>query len=112
MSKFLQLFNWRLITIHLVAFWFFFHGVQTLAFLKDPSFGSPQLNAFIEAGQKPRYAIDKTFIEQMGNIGLLFAYVLAWYIAWKRGWHWLNDVLAFVIAFGLGYFNWGGWNNF
>lgn len=111
MSKFLQLLNWRLIVIHLVAFWFIYHGVQTIAFCKDPPYGDFDSNAIIKVYQKFRFDIDKNFIEQMGNIGLILAYVLAWYVSWKKGWHWINDVFAFVIAFALGYFYFLGWNN-
>ena len=51
------------------------------------------------------------FIEQMGNIGLLVAYVISWFISVKRGWHWINGVIAFLIAFALGYYNWFGWDH-
>lgn len=111
MSKFLQQLNWRLIIVHLIAFWFFYYGAQTLAFLKDIPFAQPDLNAIIKAAQKPRYEFDKNFIEQMGNIGLVLAYILSWYVSWKRNWHWINGVIAFIAAFALGYYNWFGWDH-
>jgi hypothetical protein len=111
MSKFFSSLNIRLILIHLVALWFFFYAFQSYAFLKDRAFAEPTLNGLIKAAQKPRYDIDKTFIEQMGNIGLLVAYVISWYISTKRGWHWINGVIAFLIAFALGSFNWFGWDH-
>ena len=111
MTKFLSNLNWRLIIIQLISLWFFFYAFQTLAFLKDRAFADPTLNTIIKAAQKPRYAIDETFIEQMGNIGLVAAYVLWWFIASKKGWHWINGVIAFIVAFALGAWNWFGWDH-
>jgi len=111
MSKFFQLLNWRMIILHLVAFWFFYYSFETFAFLKDRAFAEPTLNAMIKAAQLQRYNMDKTFIEQMGNIGLVLAYVLSWWIASRRGWHWINGVIAFIVAFALGYSNWFGWDH-
>jgi len=111
MSKFFLNLNWRLILIQLVSFWFFYYGFQTLAFLHDLAFANPNLNAMIRVAQKPRYELDKNFIEQIGNIGLVAAYILWWFIAVKRDWHWINGVIAFIIAFALGYYNWFGWDH-
>jgi len=111
MSNFFTNLNWRLIIIQLVSLWFFFYAFQTLAFLKDRAFADPLLNSIIKASQKPRYAMDKTFIEQIGNIGLVVAYVLWWFVASKKGWHWINGVIAFIVAFALGFFNWFGWDH-
>ena len=111
MSKFFSTLNWRLIIIQLVSLWFFFYAFQTLAFLHDRAFAEPTLNSIIRATQKPRYALDKTFIEQIGNIGLVVAYILWWWLASKKGWHWINGVIAFVVAFALGYYNWFGWDH-
>jgi len=111
MSKFFSVFNVRLIIIHLVAFWFFYYGIETLAFLHDRYLGEPSLAGIIRAGQKARYDNDKTFIEQFGNIGLLLAYVISWFVCAKKGWHWINGVIAFLMAFALGYFNWFGWDH-
>jgi hypothetical protein len=111
MSKLLSTLNWRLIIIQLVSFWFFFYGFQILSFLKDPALANPMLNSIIKTTEKPRYALDETFIEQMGNIGLVAAYILWWFIASKRDWHWINGVIAFIVAFALGALNWFGWNH-
>ena len=111
MSKFFKTLNWRLIIIQLVSLWFFFYAFQTLAFLKDRAFADPTLNGIIRVSQKPRYAMDKTFIEQIGNIGMVLAYVLWWFVASKRGWHWINGVIAFIITFALGAYNLLGWDH-
>jgi len=50
-----------------------------------------------------------TIIDQAGNIGILIAYVIAWFIASAKRWHWINDVIAFAIGIFLGNMGWFGW---
>jgi hypothetical protein len=102
--------NARLIIIHLIAFWFFFYAFQTFAFLHDHTFFNPILERVNRLQFPDRYNFDKTLIQQMGNAGLIVAYVIAWFIASKWNWHWINSVIVFVIAFALGNLNWFGWD--
>jgi hypothetical protein len=75
------------------------YGFQTIAFLKDYNF----LYLISERVQRLNYpgrlTSDMTFIEQSGNIGLLIAYVISWFIASKRNWNWINSVIVFAVAF-------------
>jgi len=102
--------NARLIIIHLIAFWFFFYAFQTFAFLHDPDLLIPRLAAMIHVTFPQRFNFDKTLIEQLGNLGILVAYVISWFIASKWNWHWINGVIVFVIAFALGNLKWFGWD--
>jgi hypothetical protein len=111
MRSFFSNLNVRLIIVYLVAFWFFYYGTETLAFLYDRALAEPTLGSIIHITQKSRYESDEVFIRQMGNIGLLAAYVISWFVSSKKGWHWINGVIAFVIAFALGYLNWFGWDH-
>ena len=103
--------NARLILIHLVAFWLFFYAFQSLGFLHDHGFFNPAFDRVNRVTFPERYNADKTFVEQAGNLGLLLAYIISWFICSKRGWHWINGVIVFIIAFALGNANWFGWDH-
>ena len=103
--------NGRLIIVHLAAYWLFYYAFQTFAFLYDRGFFNPRYTAVFQAQFPERYKLDVTIIQQAGNIGLLVVYVISWFIASKRGWHWINDVLVFIIAFALGNLEWFGWDH-
>jgi hypothetical protein len=104
--------NARLIIIHLVAFWFFIYGFESLGFLHDHKFFNPLYDRINRVTFPDRYNADKTFVEQAGNIGLVLAYIISWFVCSKKSWHWFNGVIAFVVAFGLNYCNWFGWDHF
>jgi len=111
MSSFSSNFNYRLIIIHLVAFWFFYFGGETLGFLHDSVFLRPDLYPIAKFAYPGREAYDFNFIQQMGNFSILAGYIIAWFIARKAGWHWINDAIAFVIAIVLGNIQWFGWSH-
>jgi len=102
--------NGRLIIVNLLAFWFFFFAFQTFAFLHDYQFFNPLMERLNRLQFPDRYKMDITIIRQAGNFGIVAAYVIAWFTASKRNWHWINGVIAFVIAFALGNTNWFGWD--
>jgi len=101
--------NARLIIINLTAFWLFFYAFQTLAYLHDYNFLRLPSERMIRLNFPARGQSDMVFIGQAGNFGLMVAYIISWFIATKRNWHWLNGIVAFLIAFtltNLGYFGW------
>lgn len=102
--------NARLIVINLVAFWLFFYAFQTLAFLHDYNFLYLPAERMTRLNLPARRANDMNFIKQAGNFGLVAAYVISWFVANKRDWHWLNGVISFVITFTLCFFGWFGWS--
>jgi hypothetical protein len=109
MSSFFSKFNIRLILIHLAAFWCFFFAAETFGFLHDHLFLDSQYVQLRKAQFPERFQVDMTIIEQAGNVGILIAYVLAWFIATAKRWHWINDVIAFAIGILLGNKGWFGW---
>ncbi len=109
MKSFLSNLNTRLMIIHFIAFWFFVHAFFTLAFLHDYSFLHLPLDRMLLLNDEGRIKMDKEFIRQAGNIGLLAAYLISWGISSKRNWHWVNSVIIFLLVFGLyntGYLGW------
>jgi hypothetical protein len=102
--------NIRLIIINLLAFWLFFYAFQTLAFLHDYYFLCLPAEHLMRLNFPARLAADKNIVMQAGNFGLLAAYVISWFIAQKKEWHWLNGVISFVITFILCYLGWFGWS--
>ena len=102
--------NTRLIVINLVAFWLFFYAFQTLAFLHDYDFLYLPSQRMVRLNFPDRRAADMNFIKQAGNFGLLAAYIISWFVANKKNWHWLNGVISFVITFTLCFFGWFGWS--
>jgi hypothetical protein len=111
MSNFFSNFNIRLIIINLVGFWFFYYAGATFGFLHDRSFFIPVYTKIAQAQFPERYAYDVNLIQQIGNVSILVAYIVAWFISKKQGWHWINDVVVFVIAILLGNVNWFGWDH-
>ncbi|MDR3693612.1 hypothetical protein [Mucilaginibacter sp.] len=102
--------NARLIIINLIAFWLFFYAFQTLSFLHDYNFLYLPSERMARLNLPARRANDMNFIKQAGNFGLVAAYVISWFVANKRDWHWLNGVISFVITFTLCFFGWFGWS--
>ena len=102
--------NARLIIINLIAFWLFFYAFQTLAFLHDYNFLYLPTERMARLNLPARRASDMNFIRQAGNFGLLAAYVISWFVAYKKDWHWLNGVISFIITFTLCFFGWFGWS--
>lgn len=109
MRRLLSNLNARLIIINLLAFWLFFYAFQTLAFLHDYSFLNLPSERFTRLNFPARVAADRNLVMQMGNFGLLAAYIISWFIANKKDWHWLNGVISFIITLTLCYFGWFGW---
>jgi hypothetical protein len=108
MSGFLSNFNIRVILLHLVTFWLFFYAGQTFCFLHDRNFFNPTYGSVFRSQYADVYKHDLVLIRQMGNVSLLLAYVLAWFVSSKHGWHWINDAITFVIAFALANLDWFG----
>jgi hypothetical protein len=94
MSGFFSNLNIRLILVHFIGFWFFFYSGETFGFLRDRGFFHPLYSAVAQAQFPDRYAADVNFIKQAGNIAALIGYILAWSISSKKGWHWINDLVA------------------
>jgi hypothetical protein len=93
-----------------MAFWLFFYAFQTLAFLHDYNFLYLPSERMMRLNLPARRAVDMNFIKQAGNFGLLAAYVISWFVADNKNWHWLNGVISFLITFTLCYFGWFGWS--
>ncbi len=111
MSSFFSIFNVRLILIHLAAFWCFFYAAETFGFLHDRLFLDPQYVQMRQAQFPERFQFDMTIIEQAGNVGMLIGYIIAWFIAAAKRWHWINDVIAFGVGIFLGNVNRFGWGH-
>jgi hypothetical protein len=108
MKSLLSNLNTRLMIIDLIAFWLFFYAFQTLAFLHDHNFLF--LDHMARMNSIGRQDSDLVLVAQAGNFGLIAAYVISWFVANKRNWHWLNGVIVFIVAFTLAnlrYFGWG-----
>lgn len=102
MRSLLSNLNGRLLIVHLAAFWLFFYAFQTLAFLIDPVFLNPTFVHMNHLNFPDRYNYYVTFIHQLGNIGLLIAFIASWIISSKNRWHWINCTLVFLFLFTLG----------
>lgn len=102
MRSLLSNLNGRLLIVHLAAFWLFFYAFQTLAFLRDAAFFNPAVVHINHLQFPDRFTYYVTFIHQLGNIGLLVAYIISWFISSKRGWHWINCTLIFLFLFVMG----------
>jgi len=110
MKSFLSNLNARLMIIHFIAFWFFAYAFFTLAFLHDYAFLHLSSEHMLLLNDRGRFIKDKEFIRQSGNFGLLAAYIISWFIASKKNWHWINGVIIFVLAFTLYNLGYWGWN--
>jgi len=110
MKSLLSNLNTRLIIIDLIAFWLFFYAFQTLAFLHDYNFLFLPADHMARINSSGRKDSDLLFVSQAGNFGLVAAYVISWFVANKRNWHWLNGVIVFLITFTLTNLRYFGWN--
>lgn len=99
MRSFFSNFNARLMVIHFIAFCLFIWAFETLAFLRDYDFLFSVAQHINRITFRDKFNADLEFIVQAGNIGLLVAYVMSWFMSNKRNWHWINSVIIFVIAF-------------
>jgi hypothetical protein len=97
--SFFSNFNARLMIIHFIAFWLFIWAFETLAFLHDYEFLFSITQTFNRINLRSQVNADLDFIMEAGNIGLLAGYVMSWIISTKKGWHWINSIVIFVLAF-------------
>ena len=99
MKRFFSNFNTRLLIIHFVAFWLFMYGFEVLAFSHDYKFLYYGTQRVMRLNFPGRFEGDMNFIEQLGNIGLIVAYIISWAISSKRNWLWINCTVIFVVLF-------------
>jgi len=99
MRSFFSNFIFRLLIIHFIAFWLFVWAFQTFAFLHDYTFLFMTAEHITRLNFPERYKADLMIVEQAGNIGLLVAYVISWYISNKKNWHWINSLVIFLLLF-------------
>jgi|SRR5665213_2223870 len=99
MRSFFSNFIVRLLVIHLIAFWLFVWAAQTFAFLHDYTFLFMTAEHITRLNFPERYKADLMIVEQAGNIGLLIAYVISWFVSNKKNWHWINSLTIFLVLF-------------
>jgi len=99
MQSFLSKLNIRLLVVHFIAFLFFTLAFQVLGHLHDYQFLFHLSEHMNRLNFLARFNADMEFVQQAGNIGLLAAYVISWFICTKHNWHWLNSVLVFLLLF-------------
>ena len=101
MKRFFSNLNARLMSIHFLAFLFFFYAFQTLSFLHDYDFLYKISEHTNRLNFPDRFNADMRLIEQAGNFGLIVAYIISWAVSSKRNWFWANSALVFVLWFSL-----------
>lgn len=104
--------NTRLMVIHFITFLIFIYAFQSLGFVHDYKFLFAASERVNRLNFPARFYDDITFIEQIGNFGLLVAYIISWSISSKKGWHWINSVIIFLLAFVFKNFIVANWPKF
>jgi hypothetical protein len=121
LQTFISRLNWRLVLLHLVAFWFFIYAFKTFSYLYDIklldafrySKGDLTSKEFVEKGFE---ASDLTYFmlwtSVSGFIGLLVGFIISVTLSIKRHWFWINSLLAFIAMYLLYRFDLLGWTYF
>jgi len=121
LSNFLSKLNWRLILIHFIACWFFYHALWQLGFLYDYKFLEllSRYNVFdlmkhnnyeevrtifkdyqnLQFGS--RLSMDLVYAALTGLAGILIGFVISLLISIKNKWFWVNSLIIFLATFGV-----------
>jgi hypothetical protein len=123
LSNFLSKLNWRLILVHFIACWFFYHALWQLGFLYDYDFFelivhhkykdidalSKYSNDHMTIGYRlARISINAALI---GLIGLLIGFVVSLFLSLKNRWYWVNSLIVLLITFTVCLFNRFYWHH-
>ncbi len=114
LSQVISKINWRLILIHLVAYWFLYEAAVFFSFLYDDHFffsfiklhpGTTWLtktgNNEISNDDYIRLANDSRYLLELPAISLLVAPILSTATCFLRRWFWLNALITFILAISL-----------
>ena len=118
LSNFLSKLNWRLMVIHLIAYWFFIHSFLMFSYLHDNKFLMILLNHSKSWFNNPKgwrfdvssFSIDMLWINLSKPIGLLTGFLISLAITIKKRWYWVNSLIVFLVAALLLRFHLFGWH--
>ena len=106
--NFLSKLNWRLVLIHFIACWFFMYAFSELFILRDFKFimslrdiksaRNLGTHKFLP-GDMERLVSVALWMSYSYCLGLLTALIISLLLSYKKRWHLLNSLIAFIIAF-------------
>jgi hypothetical protein len=111
LSNFISKLNWRLMIVHILACWFFFHALWQLGLLYDYSYLEEIRRHINEHNYKDFNSYKwldghRITMIQINAIlialgGLLAGFVLSLLLSFKHKWFWVNSVIVLLVTFGL-----------
>jgi hypothetical protein len=109
LSDFISKLNWRLMIVHILACWFFFHALWQLGFLYDYNYLEEIRRHINEHNYRDfnnyrgldarRIAMIPFNAALIGLGGLLAGFVLSLLLSLKHKWFWVNSVIILLITF-------------
>ena len=109
LSNFLSKLNWRLMIVHILACWFFFHALWQLGLLYDYNYVEEIRRHINKHNYRDfniytgldfqRIAVISFNARMISLGGLLSGFVISLLLSFKHKWFWVNSVIVLLVTF-------------